>query len=68
MKLTIHLLRKRRTTPLLSLLVVTEGAKKTLFLGAFAKLRKATIIFIMSVYPSVRMELLCSHSADFHEI
>jgi len=41
------------------------------FLGAFAKLRKATISFVMSVClsvrPSVRMEL-GSHRTDFHEI
>jgi len=34
------------------------------FVGAFAKLRKATIRFVMSV----RMEQLCSHWMDFHEI
>jgi len=33
-------------------------------LGAFAKLRKGTISFIMSV----RTEHLCSDWADFHEI
>jgi hypothetical protein len=33
------------------------------FLGAVAKLRKATINFVMPV----RMEHLCSHAADFHE-
>jgi len=41
-------------------------------LGAFAKLRKATINFIMfvctSVRQSVRMEQVCSQWADFHEI
>ena len=40
--------------------------------GAFAKLRKATISFFMSVSlsirQSVRMEHLVSHWADFHEI
>jgi hypothetical protein len=35
---------------------------------AFAKLRKATISFAMSVCPSVCMELLGSHWMDFHEI
>ena len=35
---------------------------------AFAKLRKATIFFVMSVRPSVRMEKLGSHWSDFHEI
>jgi hypothetical protein len=44
-----------------------------LFVGAFAKLRKATISFIMSVRPSVRLScsselLLGSHWTDFHEI
>jgi hypothetical protein len=38
------------------------------FLGAFAKLRKATIRFVMSVHPSVLMEQLGSHWKDFHEI
>jgi len=38
------------------------------FLGAFAKLRKATINFVSSVRPSVRMEQLGSHWTDFHEI
>jgi hypothetical protein len=37
-------------------------------LGAFAKLRKATISFVLSVRPSVRMEQLGSHWTDFHEI
>jgi hypothetical protein len=31
------------------------------FLGAFAKLRKATISFAMSVCPFVRMEQIGSH-------
>jgi len=42
------------------------------FLGALAKLRKATVSFVvcvhLSVYPSVRTEQLDSHGADFHEI
>jgi hypothetical protein len=37
-------------------------------LGAFEKLRKATIIFVMSLCLSVRMEQLCSHWTDFYEI
>jgi hypothetical protein len=36
------------------------------FLGAFAKLRKATVSF-MSVCPSLRMERLGSHWTDFDE-
>ena len=39
-----------------------------LFLVAFAKLRKATISFVMSVCLSVRMEQLGHHWEDFHEI
>jgi len=38
------------------------------FLGVFAKLRKATISFVMSVRPSVCMEQLGSHWTDFDEI
>jgi hypothetical protein len=39
-----------------------------MFLDAFAKLQKATIGFVMSVCPSIRMEQLGSHWTDFHEI
>ena len=39
-----------------------------LLLGAFAKLRKASIRSVVSVRPSVRMEQLGSHWTDFHEI
>jgi hypothetical protein len=38
-----------------------------LFLGAFAKLRKVTISFVMFVRPSVRIEQ-GSNWMDFHEI
>jgi hypothetical protein len=38
------------------------------FLGAFAKFRKATIIFVMSVSPSARMEQLGFHWTDLFEI
>jgi len=44
----------------------------TLFLGAFAELRKTTMSFVMSGGPSVRsfvrMEQLDSHWTDFHKI
>ena len=36
--------------------------------GAFARLRKATVSFLMSVRPPARMEQLGSHWTDFHEI
>jgi hypothetical protein len=40
-----------------------------LFLGAFAKFRRVTVSFIMSVCPSVRLHgKLSSHWTDFHEI
>ena len=42
--------------------------KKMLFLGAFEKLRKVTISFVMSVRLSVSMEQLEFHWTDFHEI
>ena len=38
------------------------------FLGALAKLRKATFSFVMSVCPSLRMEQLGPHGVNFHEI
>jgi hypothetical protein len=37
------------------------------FLGAFAKFLKVVITFVMSVRPSVRMEL-GSHSMEFQKI
>jgi hypothetical protein len=36
-------------------------------LGAYAKLRKATVSFVMSVRLSVRKEQLDSHWMNFHE-
>ena len=39
---------------------------KIMFLGAFAKFRKVTIIFVISVRPSVRMEQFFSHWTDFN--
>ena len=38
------------------------------FSHAFAKLQKAAISFVMSVYPFVHIEKLGSHWADFNEI
>ena len=38
------------------------------FLGAFAKLKKSTISFVMYGRLSVRMEQLGSHWTNFHEI
>ena len=37
-------------------------------MGELAKLRKATVSFVMSVCPYVRMEQLDSHWTDFREI
>jgi hypothetical protein len=39
-----------------------------IFFGAFAKLLKVTIGFIMFVNQSYRFEQIGSHSTDFHEI
>ena len=38
------------------------------FYPVFAKLRGATINFVMSLGPSARMEHVGSHWTDFHEI
>jgi len=38
------------------------------FLGAIAKLWKATVSFVVSVCPYVRMDQLGSHRTDFYEI
>ena len=51
----------------------TAGTRRLLcmdfsLLGAFAKLRKATISFVLSVCPSVRMEQLGSNWTDFRGI
>jgi hypothetical protein len=43
-----------------------RGACK--FIGAFVKLRKASIAFVMSVCPYVRMERLAFQWKDFDEI
>ena len=47
---------------------VTHVSKFGRFLGAIAKLQKATVSFLKSVCPSVRMEQLCSPWTDCHEI
>ena len=41
---------------------------RSAFVGVSAKMRKATISFVMSVRPCVRTEQLCCHWKDFHEI
>jgi hypothetical protein len=46
----------------------TDQNEDERFWGAFENSRKATISFIMSVCPSVRIEQLCSHWRDFREI
>jgi hypothetical protein len=51
--------------------IVTNNVKvnpSPSFLGAFAKLRKATISFVMSVRLSILVEQLGSHWTDVHEI
>jgi len=45
-----------------------NGGTEVLFLGAFLKLRKSTISFVMSARFSVRMEQLGSQWTDFHEV
>jgi hypothetical protein len=51
--------------------VVHSPGRNTLvsaILGTFAKLGKAIISSVLSVCPSVRMEQLCNHCTDSHEI
>jgi hypothetical protein len=48
--------------------VIVYTTLTDLFLGAFARLRRAAVSFVMSVRLSVRMEQLGSHWTDFHEI
>jgi len=43
----------------------TGKAVRVFFLRTFATLQKATVNFVMSVRPSVRMEQLGSHWTDF---
>jgi len=47
---------------------LSSDRRSLYFLSCFAKLRKATISFVMSVCPSVRMEQLGSRWTDFHKI
>ena len=55
-----------------SMYFVLERRFFVTFLGAFVKLRKVTISFVMSVCLPVRMsdrmEQLGSHCTDFHEV
>jgi hypothetical protein len=51
-----------------AIFTVNNEAISVTVLGAFVKLRKATISLVMSVRPSGRMEQLGSHWTDFHEI
>ena len=48
--------------------IVYSGDNLAAFLNAFAKLRKATISFVMFVCPSVRMEHFFIHWTSFHEM
>jgi len=47
---------------------LTTNVQISRLLGAFAKLRKATIDFVVYVLPSVRIEQLGSNWTDFDEI
>jgi hypothetical protein len=46
---------------------VTNQISFSLFLGAFAKLPKATVSFVMSVRPCGRLQQLGFHGMDFDE-
>ena len=45
-----------------------EVVSRVILLGTSAKLRKASIMFVISVCMSVRMEELGSHWTDVHQI
>ena len=62
-----HLLRDRSLTSRVFYKQCSTLARDAI-LGAFAKLGKATISFVMSVRLSVRMEQLGSHWTEFHKI
>jgi hypothetical protein len=50
------------------MMVRTFSGKYGSILGAFRKLRKATISLVLFVRLSICMEQLCSHFTDSHEI
>jgi hypothetical protein len=64
--------RFHKSRPIVRILKYINSVHALSFLGAFAKLRKATINFVISfcpaVCPSARMEQLDSHWTDCHEI
>jgi len=69
LKLAFRLLLGVRLSRYLSGLYLCSNAqiyKVGEFLGPFAKLRKATLSFVMSVRPSVCMEQLGSYWTELH--
>ena len=60
-------IRKNRREFMMQQVAFKQG-KYTGFLGTFAKLRKATVSFVMSVRLSVRMGKLGCYWTDFNEI
>ena len=72
---TVHSIhsRKRTTRHCIEFIYATSWSSCSnwylpILVGAFTKLRKATMSFIVSVRPSIRMEQLGSHWTGFHEI
>jgi len=49
-------------------LLITQSNGPNPFGGAFAKLRRATVSFVMSVCPSIRTEQHGYHWTNFHDI
>jgi hypothetical protein len=76
-KLVLHLVTVSRSCGSLNILTAVTQIRPCCYcychnlcvsaLGAFAKWRKATISFVMSVCPSDRMEQLGLHWTDCHE-
>jgi hypothetical protein len=67
LRLDFRKLRLMKTT-ILFVVGVSEFDFTRCLVGAFAMLRKATVTFVMSVCPSVRVEQLLSPWTDFDEI
>ena len=58
----------KKMTEIINLCTEADSASKKSILRAFAKLRKATASFLMSVCPSFRIEHLGPHWKNFHKL
>ena len=65
---TIYSYHRLRSAQIIIIIIITHYLFCFCLSGAFAKLRKATLSFVVSVRPFGRMEQLGFHWTDFHEI